>query len=713
VVADRRAGDVKAGAASAAPNARLSGRVVHAGAPIAGAVIRAWRRHPGAHRVDGVFTPPAIFETTTREHGEFDLELPSGAFMLSAEHAAHGLMTARTTYVDLAGHPTIAGVDLVVDPAAVLDGVLLDADRQPVPGHRVGSHFGGFEEATKIAGVTLGYDELHETTTDAAGRFEIRCVRDHQHLWEVQHPRHPMWRGRHAPKDGRLEIVLERGAAVRGIVFLAGGRPAAGAAVEVHDHPRRRLHTDAQGRFEVVGLDPQGHTYLTVFEAQSAIYVMQPLPAARDDIRVQLEPALALGGQIADTAGNALAGARVAILGERRFNPGYQFDGTPTWEWEHDRDQATADAEGRFLISNLYPGRFRITVQDPDDPRLSVVTEASAGNVALAITFDRTAARKAVARGRVMAAETRSPITRFQVGAQPAGRNSWRWAEVEDPEGRYELVGLDPGPTTLHFAAPGHARTDLETMLVLGEQEHDVSLAATIDVVVRVVDRAGAAVKAHLGLFQAQGQPVNIGLNPTMTTHAAQIHGKTRLLGLLRAVLTARVQVEGRDGVQEQTLDLRQPRDEVELVVDGPGAEVLLDLVVLGHNKDADLSAFAGKPDRAWIDILKQRRDVWLIDTSYRAILTTAMGQELSQLDVTRLADGDTGPSYQWKLRHGNQGNEGPLPVATAVWPLHGRKTAMTLRVEAEGYAPFERNIPGDDLEAERTTIAAFLVRNR
>lgn len=695
----------------------VSGRVIDdVGDPVAEAVVRIWPRATEVRRIDDAYAHPAKAEVLTAADGTFRMLVGRGRYTLSAENRERRLMTARTTAIDLEAYASLTDVTLRIAPTAILTGTLRDADGQPVAGHRFGGHLGGSETATAIPGVTLAYDEFHFTTTAADGSFAIRCVRDHEYLWEVQHARHPMWRGNHAPAQGSLQVVLPRGERVRGVVFRADGRPAAGATITAPDYPPREAVTDAQGSFEIVGLEMRAETHLRVFDPASAVFVLQPLPAERADVRITLEPALAVGGEIVDESGRGMAGAGVSVVGDRRFDPGYTFGGVPSWEWAHDREQAVADAAGRFRFENLYSGRLQITVDDPRDRRLKLVTEAAAGNVALRIIFDRAAARRAVVRGRVTDVGTGAPIASFQVGPRLAVDNQWSWTGFADAAGRYELVGLEPGDTVLHFAAAGYAPRQVSRTLALGEDVCDVALAAVRDATVQVVDAQGAPVPARIEVLDERGDPLTIGVNPGMTSTAISTgsDGKARLFGLPAQRLTARVLVEAREDTQDRTLDLRsKPDGELRLVVDGVPPAVGIDLILLGHEPGTDLSAFQGPPDDAWLATLRQRRDVWAFASGYTATLATAGGRVLAVGRVTHLGGEGPGMQYAYALKTERQQQAGTMLVAWAL-PLSGRRVPMSLRVAAEGHAPAERTLSVMELgQRRRVPVAVFLERRR
>lgn len=115
--------------------------------------------------------------------------------------------------------------------------------------------------------------------------------------------------------------------------------------------------------------------------------------------------------------------------------------------------QATSDAEGRFTLQGLGPGRHLVAASREGFAQARAVV-ARAGEEAI-IELDRGGA----VRGVVREAGTGRPLPTFRVEVRRGGRG-WKLllaaATVVDASGRFELRDLPPGPVTIGASAPGH-----------------------------------------------------------------------------------------------------------------------------------------------------------------------------------------------------------------------------------------------------------------
>jgi hypothetical protein len=188
------------------------------------------------------------------------------------------------------------------------------------------------------------------------------------------------------PQSGKMELLrieIARGLVIQGTVADASGQPAAGiglAAIGVADYGTlpTKAKTDAQGRFEIAGLDPRD-PYRLFATSDGAVAVASispdeshPLDESRIvKVRLVLERCVTLTGQVL-FGGEPLAGVKLALkLGEPVQKPAQAPGGKrPVAPVGATRlleiSGAVTDANGRYRLSGLQPGdSYQIDVKPP------------------------------------------------------------------------------------------------------------------------------------------------------------------------------------------------------------------------------------------------------------------------------------------------------------------------------------------------------------
>jgi len=279
--------------------------------------------------------------------------------------------------------------------------------------------------------------------------------------------------------EARGRVVEDSGAPIPGVVIVARywgeGRDA-----PVLRRMDARSTSGSDGSFLLRGLEEGVHT----------IEVSDPEYAALTVPRVKIEantanriPELVLmagteiRGRVADAAGNPIDGAAVSgrTVGARE-------------------SETTAGSDGRFVLGGLLPGA-------------SVVVSATAtgyGPTQREVTAPRSdvtlvVSRNGRLRGRVDDAETKNPITEFQMQVAAGRSASSLPSEIvhtrtfRSEDGRFEWEDLPPGTWSFSAQAPGYRRTELHGVEILpGEPTEELvfSLKTDVSLVGRVVDAA-------------------------------------------------------------------------------------------------------------------------------------------------------------------------------------------------------------------------------
>lgn len=320
------------------PGLRLRGRVrSRAGAPVAEARIYASQRH-------GNWSMGA--QATSDVGGAFVIGgLQPGSARLHVN--ARGFAPLSTTV-----EAESADLDLVLDPAGSIAGVVVDEKGATVPAFNVAAEKGDYESDA--------YDEFSEPD----GRFLLENVGDG--IWTVQVSARgyaPASLPELAVRAGRTtdvgRIRLTRGATVRGQVVTPDDSPVPGATIRAVQPQPTAMNwgdaptssSDASGLFELTGVPPGTADVIASHpgHAEGRVRGIETDPARAVEVRI----VLGRGGRIEGTArrrdGGSLAGAFVQARRQ------YSFE-TP-------RGQVGPD--GSFAIERVPAGRARVALMLP------------------------------------------------------------------------------------------------------------------------------------------------------------------------------------------------------------------------------------------------------------------------------------------------------------------------------------------------------------
>lgn len=244
-----------------APKAVIEGRIQQAGtnAPLEGDVTL----------IEGT-APRVATNYRTDAQGHFRLEATAAARKILLAKAPGHVSAARTLPPSAGG---AVGVHFHLFPAVAVSGVLLDPTGSPLDGATVRVLYPGEALAFSLEA------EMGNIPTDSLGRFHLRYVRAQaSFVLEVTKPGYvPAVSDALAtatvPIEGlRVQVRLEKGATVEGVVQDRTGRPISGAVLDVRvfspatvaefiphspaalELGGRRTVSSLQGTFRLVGL---------------------------------------------------------------------------------------------------------------------------------------------------------------------------------------------------------------------------------------------------------------------------------------------------------------------------------------------------------------------------------------------------------------------------------------------------------------------------
>ncbi len=268
----------------------------------------------------------------------------------------HGAVQ-RTVTVDIG---TVTEVEVALPLEAVLAGRVLGPEGLGLEGARI-----------ELMGPGRG--GAAEVRTGADGRFEVRELTGDTYDLRVERSGYlPVAREVRLPQSEPLQLSLSPAAAVAVKVYGARGAPVEEASVslslvgEGRGETVREEGTDARGGVHFGGLVPG--SYIAKVRAPGYL-TSEPVPVEAWDeeavpVTLVLREGLTLSGRVRDERGLPIGEAEVGVLEE-----GTSVGGVLT------------DAQGRFTLSGLVPGRLRLRVEKLGHPPRDVEVVVPATNV--------------------------------------------------------------------------------------------------------------------------------------------------------------------------------------------------------------------------------------------------------------------------------------------------------------------------------------------
>jgi uncharacterized GH25 family protein len=286
---------------------------------------------------------------------------PSGWFTLDdlAADAKYSLRFGRTGYVEKSvsqvklPHPE--PIDVALQPASDVSGLVLDAGGEPIPGARV--------TMTRSRTVEMGNSMMkmmmaQSDTSDTEGRF----------LFEDQEPGTISLSAvasgyREAKLDAvevpagqdvdDVELPLEGGAVVVGRVLTPDGRPAVEAAVQPAGEGRgiMRLNAaaaDGDGNYRLEGLAPGPTSIEATHDDYPRVVRDIELKEGINSLDLDFEGGVEVAGRVVDTTGKPVPNAAVRLM------PAGRFFGGPETE---------SGQDGRFSMPGVQDGDYRLWAQ--------------------------------------------------------------------------------------------------------------------------------------------------------------------------------------------------------------------------------------------------------------------------------------------------------------------------------------------------------------
>ncbi len=430
----------------------IHGRVVDAeDTPLAGVTVRLLEAAEGRRRSPRSLraAPPDRWTTRTGAEGRFTLpDVPSRRVDVAAYKEGFSLLIVRGVRIPEAREAFDLGTLGLVRGAAVA-GWVRAADGEPLVAAEVWVVDAAVGEPLAMAEAITR--QPPDAATAAEGRFQVTDLPPGEpfHLLVDADGYLPAAvPGLTAPTPEPIEVRLESAAGVRGEVVDAEQRPIADAQVRlqpvvVAGEPRRgrrplSVRSDGDGSFrfdEVAAGSADVDAFAPGFQPSDARRLEVTAGAPAQPLRFVLRRGIALPGRVTDRGGAPIEGARARA----------------------GRPRASSDAEGRFVVEGLAPGRQLLEVDHPGynrwrgevgvEPRMDAIEVVLRGGWPVA--------------GQVVDLEGR-PVAGVAVLLEPAApRGHRRYRASSDVEGRFQLERVAEGPYDVEARKQGYGVTRL------------------------------------------------------------------------------------------------------------------------------------------------------------------------------------------------------------------------------------------------------------
>jgi hypothetical protein len=421
--------------------------------------------------------------------------------------------------------------------------------------------------------------------TDGAGAFRLDSLApgpiklDIRHRDYLQHQRElELTLG-----ENHVDIVLDAGLSIEGVVVDDAGAPVEGAAISAEGGsgrwygPGGPLRTDLDGRFELRGLEPAAYRVTANAgergSGRSELVELRDAPAR--DVVVRLEPGAVLPGMVTGVGFDDL--------------PRVQVVARPMGPLRGGRFHARPDFEGRFAIEGLPEGNVMLQAIRETDGRIvteTVTLEAGRRHLEVVLDFGAGATLSGIVR------ENGAPAPGAEI--MLVGSEAGPQRILADQAGRY-VLGVPEG--AIEIAATRGDAMAMERLEIHGDTELDLELERAAIV--------GVVVDSDTGAPIADAEVSAQHVRPSGATGVARLQpGRSGPDGSFRVPVlvgrhVVRARAKGFGPAPEHDVEVF-PGDQVAVRLElEPGALLLLEVRGPDGEIPRDVSATAFAPGRS------------------------------------------------------------------------------------------------------------------
>lgn len=469
--------------------------VSEAGAPVPFATVRVGEVRPG---MDG----SRVRGNTADATGRFEVRsLPRSPLKATAEH--DGVASAIID-VDLSTVARRDDLELVLDVAGTIAGVVVDSAGQPVPETTVTAvpDFlkGGTFERVMLAGPSTA-------ATDGSGAFVLRGLADGDYRISARRDSGRMdfgmgaGVGAHTGATGVRVVLATPGRVIATLELASGGAPTTARA----SLPMQPAVAVAGGKLVMEDVEP-GTVDLHLTGPEFGEHTQRDVvvkPGETTDLgTIKLPVPRTLRGKVVDAGGAPVAGAKVTVgrflVSGGTFDEGNEEeDGDAGDPWSRSGRTARSGDDGGFVIVGVPTRETQIAAETADAVSLAATIPAGAGDPpAMTLVMQPAGGLTGkVTRGGKL-------VEGVQVSVVPKGAAGGQMSEVAaGPDGTYRFDRLPAGPATVRTLLIGSDMNlvshSSEVTIVAGKVttlDVDMPAAGNVTLTVTIRGKGGAAI---------------------------------------------------------------------------------------------------------------------------------------------------------------------------------------------------------------------------